>query len=240
MSACRDALFLDLDGTLAPIVQRPDDAILAVALRRVLVRLKRAMAGRLAIISGRSIIVVDRIVGIPALAVAGVHGLERRDAGGVVTRHVPAAALDAARAELAALVTLYPRILLEDKGLSLALHFRMAPDMAAVAGAAAEAVAVRHGLVLQPGKMVFEVRAPGPDKGAALAAFMAERPFAGARPVFVGDDVTDEAAFAAAAGLNGHGILVGPPRASAAAFRLDDVADVERWLAESAAMMVSA
>jgi trehalose 6-phosphate phosphatase len=235
-----DALFLDLDGTLAPLVPRPDDTILAISLRRLLIRLQRTLSGRLAIVSGRTIAVVDRIISIPSLAIAGVHGLERRGADGRVTRVTPGAGLDAARRDLSALVEQHPRILLEDKGASLALHFRMAPEMETIAATAAETAASGHGLELQPGKMVFEVREPGPDKGAALAAFMTEAPFAAGRPIFVGDDVTDESAFAAAAGLGGHGILVGQPRPSAAAFRLDDVADVERWLAESAAMMGAA
>jgi trehalose 6-phosphate phosphatase len=96
-------------------------------------------------------------------------------------------------------------------------------------------MADRHGLELQSGKMVVEVREPGPDKGAALEAFMAHPPFHGARPIFVGDDLTDEAGFAAAVRLGGYGILVGQPRVSAATFRLADVSAVESWLAGNVA-----
>ena len=235
--AGQDALFLDLDGTLAPLFDRPDETILGISVRRQLVRLRQALDGRIAVVSGRSLAVIDRIVAIPGLAAAGIHGLERRSASGSVTRVKASAGLLSARRELASLVALTPRLLLEDKGASLALHFRMAPDLEAVAQAAAASIADRHGLVLQAGKMVVEVRQPGPDKGAAINAFMAEAPFQGARPVFVGDDITDEAGFAAVAGLGGHGILVGQPRPSAAIFRLTDIADVETWLATGATTM---
>lgn len=238
--AGQDALFLDLDGTLAPLFERPDDTILGISVRRQLVRLRLAMGGRMAIISGRSLAVIDRIVAIPGLAAAGVHGLERRSVAGVVTRVNVGAGLAAARHDLEALVAHHPRLLLEDKGSSLALHFRMAPEMEAVANAAAISIADNNGLALQTGKMVVEVREPGPDKGAAVEAFMAEAPFAGARPIFIGDDLTDEAGFAAAVRLGGHGILVGLPRASAATFRLLDVASVESWLAASAGMAAEA
>jgi trehalose 6-phosphate phosphatase len=83
--------------------------------------------------------------------------------------------------------------------------------------------------------MVAELRPPGPDKGDAVRALMAEPPFAGARPVVVGDDLTDEHAFEAAASLGGAGVLVGPSRSSTASWRLEDVAAVGRWLREAAA-----
>ena len=97
-----------------------------------------------------------------------------------------------------------------------------------------EALAGRTGLVLQRGKMVAELRPPGTDKGAALRRLMAEPPFAGARPVFVGDDLTDEHAFEAAAALGGGGVLVGPPRPTAARWRLNGVGEVTCWLEAAA------
>lgn len=226
-----DALFLDFDGTLAPLVQRPGDTILAISVRRVLIRLRTLLAGRIAIVSGRSLGVIDRMVAIDGFPVAGVHGLERRSASGVMTKVAASERIAAIRQEFGALVTRWPQLYLEDKGPSLALHYRMAPDLAPIAREAAEAAASRHGLSIQTGKMVVEVHEPGPDKGAAVTAFMAEPPFSGARPVFVGDDVTDESGFAAATRLGGFGVLVGLPRATAAAFSLADVQDVEAWLA---------
>ena len=226
-----DALFLDFDGTLVPLVQRSGDTILAISVRRVLIRLRTLLAGRIAIVSGRSLGVIDRMVAIDGLAVAGIHGLERRSATGIMATVVASERIAAVRREFGALVARWPQLFLEDKGPSLALHYRMAPDLAPIAREAATAAAERHGLALQTGKMVVEVREPGPDKGAAICAFMAEPPFSGARPIFVGDDVTDEAGFEAATRLGGFGVLVGLPRATAAAFRLADVQDVERWLA---------
>jgi|APFEC2959095136_1045048.scaffolds.fasta_scaffold00080_56 trehalose 6-phosphate phosphatase len=233
----RDALFLDLDGTLAPLFPRPDDTIMGVTMRRLLIRMKTLLGGRIAVVSGRSIATIDRIVGIPGLAVAGIHGLERRSGAGAVTGVNAGAGVVAARRELSGLAERNPHLLLEDKGASLALHFREAPELEGIAHEAAMRAAERHGLVLQAGKMVVEIREPGPDKGAAVIEFMDEAPFAGATPVFVGDDITDEAGFVAAARLGGHGILVGQPRPTAAGFRLADTMAVEAWLLASVRAM---
>ncbi|MFL6858715.1 MAG: trehalose-phosphatase, partial [Allosphingosinicella sp.] len=111
---------------------------------------------------------------------------------------------------------------------------RRAPDLAGEAASLAEALALRHGLRLQAGKMVAELVPPGVDKGAAVRRLMAEPPFAGARPVFVGDDLTDEHGFEAAAALGGGGILVGPPRETAARWRLVGVDAVHAWLEAAA------
>ena len=121
-------------------------------------------------------------------------------------------------------------LLIEEKPASVALHYRRAPAAQAQVDQFMGGLAERFGLLLQHGKMVAELRPKGADKGDALRAFMAEPPFAGARPVFVGDDLTDEHAFAAAADLGGSGVLVGPQRPTAACWRLDDVAAVIGWL----------
>ena len=143
--------------------------------------------------------------------------------------------LDRARAEFAALVEAHPALLLEDKGLGLVLHYRTAPELAELANATAVRMVDETGLALQKGDMMAEVRTPGRNKGDALKTFMAEPPFRGAEPVFVGDDLTDESAFAAARELGGYGVLVGPQRETAASFRLDDVASVLGWLEAFAA-----
>jgi trehalose 6-phosphate phosphatase len=145
-----------------------------------------------------------------------------------------APALGDARAAIHAFAARAPGLLVEDKPASVALHFRGAPEREAEAIALLETLARRTGLVIQAGKMVLELRPPGADKGDALRRLMAEPAFAGKRPVFVGDDLTDEHAFAAAADLGGAGILVGPPRATAAVWRLDDVAAVAAWLSNAA------
>ncbi len=227
------ALFLDLDGTLAPIAARPQDVCLDDSHRDLLRRLSEHQGGRLAILSGRTIADIDRILGGVIVPVAGVHGLERRGADGRVQRAEPSPGLATARSVLRAYVQERPELLLEDKGLSLGLHYRAAPQLGAESRNLADRLAQAHDLTLQPGDMVVELRTPGADKGDALAAFMAEPPFAGAIPVFVGDDLTDENAFTAARALGGTGVLVGSGRPTSAQSRLADVGAVFAWIEAS-------
>ena len=229
----RAALFLDLDGTLAPIAPRPQDVRLDEAHRAVLRRLARHLEGRLAILSGRTLADIDRILGGAVAPAAGVHGLERRGEDGRVQRAAPSPGLTAARSVLKAYVAENPALLLEDKGLSLGLHYRAAPQLGATSRALAERLAKAHDLALQPGDMLVELRTPGPNKGDALRAFMAEAPFTGAAAVFVGDDLTDEEGFCAARGLGGKGVLVGPGRDTSATSRLADVGAVFAWIEAS-------
>jgi trehalose 6-phosphate phosphatase len=119
----------------------------------------------------------------------------------------------------------------EDKTLGLAVHFRNAPEREGEVVDICRRVAATTGLVLQLGSMVAELRTPGADKGASVRAFMAEAPFHGATPVFVGDDLTDEDGFAAAAELGGYGVLVGEGRETSARYRLDSVDAVLKWIA---------
>jgi trehalose 6-phosphate phosphatase len=120
--------------------------------------------------------------------------------------------------------------LVEEKPLGVALHFRTAPDGEAMCVARVTTLARDAGLYVQGGKMMNDARAGGGDKGSAVRRIMAEPGFAGTRPVFVGDDVTDEPGFAAAAALSGAGVLVGEPRSSAARYRLPSVTATRRWL----------
>lgn len=226
----RSALFLDLDGTLAPIAPRPQDVGPDPRRTAVLKRLVADMGGRIAILSGRTLAEIDHILEGVVTPAAGVHGLERRGLDGQRAPVAPDAALPAAIQAFRRLAASASGLLVEDKGLSVALHYRQAPQAGEAALALAREIAETSGLALQPGHMVVELRTPGADKGQALVDFMAEPPFAGARPVFVGDDLTDEPAFAAAHRAGGHGILVGPERNTAARFRLDDVNAVLDWL----------
>jgi trehalose 6-phosphate phosphatase len=125
-----------------------------------------------------------------------------------------------------------PGVVVERKTLGVALHYRLAPEHGADALAAADRLAAEHGLRLQRGKMMAEVRADG-DKGRAVAALAAEAAMAGYPPLVFGDDVTDEDGFAAAARLGGAGVLVGEPRETHAAHALPDVAAVRSWLARA-------
>ncbi len=226
----RTALFLDIDGTLAEFKRRPEEVGPTPQLTHLLRGLARRLDGRLALISGRALSDVDRISAGVVIAASGVHGLEHRDAQGRLDVSPPHPGLERARAEFEALVTATPVLLLEDKGLGLVLHYRTAPELAGMADAIAARMVDETGLALQKGDMMIEVRTPGRNKGDALKTFMAEPPFRDHQPVFVGDDLTDEHAFAAARELGGYGVLVGPERETAASFRLEDVASVLGWL----------
>jgi trehalose 6-phosphate phosphatase len=224
------ALFLDLDGTLAPFSPSPGAVGPDPARNALLARLGQRLQGRLAVISGRAIADVDRILDRSVVAVAGVHGLERRLACG--SRVMPPAhpKVGTAHAALLEFAAATPGSLLENKGYSVALHYRGAPAAGPAAREFAHRLAAQTGLTLQEGSMVVELRTPGPDKGEAVRAFMAEKPFLDGHPVFIGDDLTDEHGFVAVAEMGGTAILVGPPRATGAAWRLDDVPAVLNWL----------
>jgi trehalose 6-phosphate phosphatase len=224
------ALFLDLDGTLADIAETPGEVGPVARRTRLLRALGQAVDGRLAILSGRAIADVDRILDGTVSAVAGLHGLDRRTADGRLHATPPHPALADARDCLATLARADRGLLLEDKGTSAALHYRRSPQAGPAVIDCARRLARQTGLVLQEGHMVAELRTPGPDKGEALEAFMAEAPFAAGRPVMIGDDLTDEDAFAAAEALGGHAILIGQPRRSRARWRLDSPAALLAWL----------
>jgi trehalose 6-phosphate phosphatase len=196
--------------------------------------LQSALNGACALVTGRSLKDVDRLFPAFALPAAGQHGCERRDAAGTLHLHAADhATLARLRALFTAFATRHQGLLLEDKGATLALHYRLAPQLAAqVAEAMERALADEPGaaLCLQPGKMLVEIRPEQRDKGTAIGDFMRELPFSGRRPVFVGDDIGDEHGFAVVSRLNGYGIKVGAGR-TRARHRLPDVAAVRQWLA---------
>jgi trehalose 6-phosphate phosphatase len=226
----RAALFLDLDGVLAELAPTPESVGPDPRRAAVLARLAERLEGRLAVVSGREISDVDRILEGGVALVAGVHGLERRGPDGQVSRRDPAPGVALAAAAFDRFAEGRPGVLVERKGVATGLHVRRAPHLADEARALAADLAREHGLAHQPGHMIEELKTPGADKGSALSAFMAEAPFAGATPVMVGDDLTDEHGFAAAAAGGGFGILVGPPRRTAAGYRLAGPAEVLAWL----------
>jgi trehalose 6-phosphate phosphatase len=229
------ALFLDVDGTLLEIEREPGAVHVPDELCRVLDELQAATGGALALVSGRSLEQLDRLFSPLRLSAAGLHGLERRNLGSQVVRAAPDPAILARAWErLSAFAAATEGVLLEDKGLTLALHYRNAPAAAAAAVAVAEAAVAESAgdLVLLRGKMVCELKPPGADKGQAIAAFMEEPPFAGRRPVFAGDDVTDEAGFATINALGGISIRIGGASPTAATFGHRDVTAVQSWLLE--------
>ncbi|PYP59719.1 MAG: trehalose-phosphatase [Gemmatimonadetes bacterium] len=231
------AYFFDIDGTLVDLADAPGAAGPDGDVQRLLVDLYRATGGAVALISGRSIADIDRLVPDLRLPAAGQHGIERRDAAGRVSHHaLPSPALDAVRRGLAAAVARHPGLLLEDKGLSLALHYRRAPRLAGYAHRLVRSLLVASDGTygVQGGKRVVEIKPAGKDKGVAVLEFLQEDPFRGRTPVFVGDDSTDEHAFVTVNRLHGHSVKVGPGR-TAARRRLRDVRAVRAWLEQGAA-----
>lgn len=227
------AFFLDLDGTLVELAQRPRAIHIASELPALLADLHAVTGGALALVSGRPIAEVDRFLALPQLPVAGQHGAERRDAAGRLHRHpVDGRALALVRREFPAWRKRFPQLLIEDKGLSIALHFRRAPQLEdAIDRLARDALAAMgsRDFQLQPGKMVVEIKPIGRDKGRAIDEYMEEAPFAGRLPVFVGDDATDEYGFQRVNARGGVSIKVGEGETEAA-WRLDSVDAVHRWL----------
>ena len=228
------ALFLDFDGTLVELAATPDGIHVPDTLPPLLARLSERLHGRIAVVSGRGARDVAGHLGNPHLVVAGSHGLETRWPDGRIDAP-PAPATDALVAAMDTFATTRPGVLVERKPFGAALHWRQAAEHGAEAERLAASLAQEHGLKLQPGKMVAELRPAGTDKGGAVRALMARPEMAGATPIFLGDDVTDEAGFRVAAELGGAGVLVGEPRATEARYRLPDVAAVHAWLAASVA-----
>jgi len=227
--------FLDVDGTLLEIADNPNAVRVEQSLLHLLERLHRA-SGAVALISGRAISDLDRRIA-NRLPRAGQHGLERRDATGRLWLHAtPPEAKDAIRAALAPWLEKHPGLILEDKGLTLALHYRQEPDLEEQMNALMEKLVAEAGssLVMQKGKCVVEAKPANFDKGTAIEEFLAEAPFKGRKPVFIGDDLNDEHGFAAINRIGGISIKVGEGE-SCAAYRLPDVEAVRAWLASALA-----
>ena len=232
------ALFLDVDGTLLEIAPRPDLVRVPCRLPVLLADLAAARGGALALVSGRSLAQLDRLFPAWRSAAAGLHGIERRRAEGSLVRASDAAApaaLDRLRAPLAAFARARPGLFFEDKGGTIALHYRERPQAEAEIRALAESLSRAAGPVLRliAGKMVVEFQPRTAGKGEAIAAFLAEPPFRGRRPVFLGDDTTDEDGFAEVNMRDGLSVRVGSPAATAARYGLASVSAAWQWLAES-------
>ncbi|WP_404338225.1 trehalose-phosphatase [Sphingomonas sp. MMS12-HWE2-04] len=229
------SLFLDFDGTLVELAARPDSVRVDTRLATLMERLHDRLDGRLALITGRGAGQVRALFDAPRFTVAGSHGLEFLYPDGRTALAPRPPTLDTALAEMRAFAAARPGLLVEDKPLGAALHYRCEPEAEADSIALAQGLAARHGLYLQTGKMMIELRAGGGDKGEALRLLMASPEMAGTVPVFLGDDDTDEPGFIAAALLGGAGVLIGDERPTAARYRLSGVAAVLDWLEEAAA-----
>jgi trehalose 6-phosphate phosphatase len=230
------SLFLDFDGTLVDIADRPDAVQVDPALPALIAALAQRLDGRLAIVSGRTVAEICAYLDpIGACAVAGNHGLEIRWPDGRLDRPPSPPTLDETIAEVRELALLTPGVMIEPKPFGVALHYRLAPHAESAVAALATTIAKRGVFALQQGKMVFELRVTGADKGDAMTVMLAQPPMAGTRPIFVGDDLTDEAGFRAARAAGGAGILVGEAGwATQASYRLPTVSDVHAWLAAAA------
>jgi len=222
------ALFLDFDGTLVEIADGPDAVSVLPRLAERLERLAHHLKGALAVVSGRSIDNLHGFLGPAALHFAGSHGADVRVPSGQALRvaePLPIAATDSLRAFADEAGLLY-----EHKAHGAALHYRTQPGLEGRAHDFAAELAKTHGLAIKAGKCVVELVWPGADKGGAVDLFMAQSAFAGATPVFIGDDVTDEDGFAACQHHGGFGIAVGERPSAGARYSLETVKDVHAWL----------
>lgn len=205
------ALLLDFDGTLVDIAPTPDAVHVSDELRASLTRLLDKTGGATALVSGRSIATLDRLIGTPILPAIGGHGAEMRLRPGADVVGIAPPLPDAMKRRLGEARGFDPGIVVEDKGYSFTLHYRNAPrqEQALREHIAAVRAAFPHEAAeVQRGKAVFEVKRPGLSKGSAVRELMTHAPFAGRTPVFIGDDETDKTVFALLPALKGIGFSV--------------------------------
>lgn len=225
------ALFLDVDGTLVEIADKPDAVHVRDDVPELLNDLFSLLDGAVALLSGRSIQNIDSLLPGARLPTAGIHGLEFRNANGHTESQEPPDSLHGVKQTLKALSEAHQGILLEDKGRSIAVHYRQAPSIGnLILDRVENAVAGARDLTCLRGKMVVEVKSAAANKGTALRKFMSAQPFAGRRPLVIGDDITDEAAFAAANELAGVSVCVGSRENTEANFVIRDVTSTLEWL----------
>jgi trehalose 6-phosphate phosphatase len=228
------AILLDIDGTLLDLAPTPREVWVPPGLARTLNGLLEKTAGALALVSGRSLNDIDLIFAPEQFPAVGGHGAEMRISGEreSVATHAPPMDKELKR-RLAAIARLSPGILLEDKGYSLALHYRLAPH---AEKAIYEAISLIRAdlpnapIEVLPGKSVYEIKHSGFNKATGVLELMAHEPFRGRRPIFIGDDVTDESVFALMPDLGGLAFSVGR-RAKGVANHFDEPRDVREWLA---------
>jgi len=224
-------LFLDVDGTLIELAATPFDTRVGEELKRLLTVVSARLGGAVALVSGRSIAYLDAMFAPLELPSAGLHGVERRSASGAMHgASFSDSQLASTRAALAALAQTRPGVLLEDKGRTLALHYRLAPQFASeIHDAITDLVAALGPQYhVQPGSMMLEIKPRGFNKGNSVKEFMHEPPFSGRQPVYIGDDITDLDGFRAADELGGMSIAVGDR--VRARYHLSGPAEVYTWL----------
>lgn len=229
----RICLFLDVDGSLIEIAARPEAVVVPPSLVADLERASEALDGALALVSGRAIEQLDALFRPLRLRASGVHGAEMRLSPEMAVSHLPGAAVpQPVRRDLAGVLRDFPGIFVEDKRFSLAVHYRAVPAAGEALLAALRALVARQAeaaMVLLPGHFVFELKRPGFDKGEAVRRFLADPPFRGRTPIFVGDDVTDRPGFAAAIAAGGAAYGVGRPIAGTTG-TFDSPSAVRDWV----------
>jgi trehalose 6-phosphate phosphatase len=229
------ALFLDFDGTLVELASTPDAVIVAPGLPDLLSRIRDRLGGALAIVTGRPIAGVDQFLPGLVLDACGMHGLERRIAGQVAFPD-DLADLSPHIGRLRARLAGHPGLIVEDKRIGVAVHWRTAPEAEQEARAAIDDLARELGPAykIQDGKAVREIVPARAGKGEGIRALMRSEPYEGRRPIFVGDDKTDEYGFEAVNELDGITIKIGPGD-TLARHRLSSSAEfhrtMESWLA---------
>jgi len=229
LSSC--AYFLDVDGTLLDIMPRPEDVVADETLRTLLVGLAGAAGGALGLVSGRAIEDIDRIFAPHIFPAAGLHGAEIRFPDRSRSGSPNDGAMDCVRPPVADFVAAHPGLRLEDKGAALAVHFRQTPELAGDVLEFLKSLAQINGLAVQEGKMVAELKQARHDKGKGIAALLANPPFLGRKPVFIGDDLTDESGFSFVNAHGGVSVRVGFAEAATNAhYRLTDPAGVRAEL----------
>jgi trehalose 6-phosphate phosphatase len=228
------AILLDIDGTLLDLAPTPREVWVPPDLAETLSRLYDKTSGALALVSGRSLNDIDLIFAPEQFPAVGGHGAEMRIStdNEAVATHAPPMDKELKR-RLAAIAKLSPGILLEDKGYSLALHYRLAPHAEKAIYAAVSLIRAdlpNAPIEVLPGKCVCEIKQSGFDKATGVRELMSHEPFRGRRPIFIGDDVTDESVFAIMPDLGGLAFSVGR-RAHGVTGHFDEPRDVRAWLA---------
>jgi trehalose 6-phosphate phosphatase len=233
------ALFLDVDGTLLDLAERPDAVLVPEGLVRTLARAVRKLQGALALVSGRTIDEIDRLFAPLRLRASGVHGAQIRVEPGEPIRIAPAASElpSSFRTALSLALRRFSGILIENKGFSIAVHYRLNPKIASnLRDVLGRLIAAEpwQGLEIEEAHYAFELKRPTFDKGRAIAQFLTREPFRGRMPIFIGDDTTDESGFATVTACGGRAYSVGRPRPGAIGF-FQTPQSVRDWLAALAA-----
>src|SRR3979490_739153 len=228
------AILLDIDGTLLDLAPTPREVWVPPGLAKTLNRLLQRTSGAVALVSGRSLNDIDLIFAPDQFPAVGGHGAEMRVEADSESVDAPAPPLDKElKRRLAAIAKLSPGILLEDKGYSLALHYRLAPHAEKAIYAAVSLIRAdlpNAPIEVLPGKCVCEIKHSGFNKATGVRELMTHEPFKGRRPIFIGDDVTDESVFSIMPELGGLAFSVGR-RAQGVAGHFDEPRDVREWLA---------